>query len=86
VSFLTRHDGHFLCRCVLDEQVEWTPISEEERERRTTRYRRARDKAIVKMPPHARALLGAEWDHAGDRAFKNGDAEVRGDGEVRVRR
>jgi SAM-dependent methyltransferase len=86
VSFLTRHDGHFLCLCTLDEHAEWTPMSEKELGRRTTRYLQARDAAIVKMPPHARALVGSEWDRAVDRAFKNGRAEVREDGEVRVRR
>jgi SAM-dependent methyltransferase len=86
VSFLTRHEGDFLCLCTADEHVEWTPMSDKELERRRTRYLRARDAAIVMMPPHARTLVGAEWDGSVDRAFKGGFAEVREDGQVHFRR
>jgi SAM-dependent methyltransferase len=86
VTFLTRHEGQFVCLCSYDEQVQWTPMSSKELERRSTRYSRARDAAIVMMPIHARARIGTEWDRSVDRAFKGGYAEVREDGQVRFRR
>jgi SAM-dependent methyltransferase len=87
VTFLTRHAGTFLCLSrVEQEPVDWMPMDTRELERRRARYSQARDAAILMLPPDARARLGAEADHAIDRALVSGLAELDTQGRPRLRR
>jgi SAM-dependent methyltransferase len=86
VLFLHRYQGEFVCLCRPSASSDWPQMPAKERERRVAAHRRARDGAVLMLPPRARARFGDEWDAITDRAFAAGIAEIGEDGEVRVRR
>lgn len=87
VRFVARHEGNFVC---LAQKAaagqEWTGMDTPERGERVRAYSRARDAAVLMLPPHARRHFADEWDRTVDRAFAAGIAEVGEDGRPRARK
>ncbi len=87
VTFLTRHDGTFLCLSRMEaEPVTSPPMEARELERRRERYARARDVAILMMPAETRARLGPEAEDVVARGLASGLAELDTQGRPRLRR
>ena len=87
VVLLSRYEGEFVCLCRMEASPDQAVrMSDKERERRLRNYGRARDAAILMLPPHRRVLFADEWEAVADRAFAAGIAEVGERGQVRVRR
>jgi SAM-dependent methyltransferase len=87
VTFQTRYDGSHLCLARVESGASaLVPIGTKQLERRRRAHLRARDAAILMVPPHARSRVAAEWSDAADRACALGIEEVREDGQLRVRR
>ena len=86
VRFLTRYNGSFLCLAAVQPGTEPALLSAADLERRRAAHLRARDASILMVPPHVRSRVAGEWDAAAARAVSAGIAEIREDGQLRVRR
>jgi hypothetical protein len=84
--FQTHHEGNIICLARVAAGETAARMPEAELESRRTAYLRARDAAILMLPPAARARVEKEWPIVIDRALKTGVAELSVSGEIRVRR
>ena len=85
--FQTHHDGNIICLARVAGAGDIAArMPEAELESRRAAYLRARDAAILMLPPAARARVEKEWPVVIDRALKTGVAELSVSGEIRVRR
>lgn len=85
VIFQHRYQGEFVCLCRVTRGAR-CPMSSKERDRRVALHQRARDAAVLMLPPATRQRFAAEWDAITERAFAAGMAEIGEDGDVRARR
>jgi SAM-dependent methyltransferase len=69
-----------------ERQVLFVPMTASECETRISRYRVARDLAILRIPARLRPLFADEWDQVVERALLTGIATLTPDGHLRVRR
>ncbi|MGE0443859.1 MAG: methyltransferase domain-containing protein [Vicinamibacterales bacterium] len=86
VVFLHRYQGEFVCLCRLSSAPGWPRMPAKEREKRVAAHQRARDAAVLMLPPRPRQRFAGEWEAITERAFAAGIAEIGEDGEARVRR
>ena len=84
--FQTHHDGNIICLARAAAASEPARMPAAELESRRAAYLRARDAAILMLPPAARTRVKQEWPIVIDRALKEGVAELSAGGEIRVRR
>jgi hypothetical protein len=84
--FQTHHEGNIICLARIAAGREPARMPAAELEARRTAYLRARDAAILMLPPAARTRVKQEWPIVIDRALKQGVAELSASGEIRVRR
>jgi hypothetical protein len=59
-------------------------MPDEERERRTHAYQKARDIAILRLPDRLRGHFAAEWDAVVERAVSTGLADFDERGRLRL--
>jgi hypothetical protein len=64
--------------------IDWSPMTDGERARRVSAYRRAYDVAVLKMPEHARWRVAHEWDAVVRRALDAGIATLTKQGQVKL--
>ena len=83
--FQTHHEGNIIC-LARSASTEPARMPAAELESRRAAYLRARDAAILMLPPAARSRVKREWPIVIDRALKEGIAELSASGEIRVRR
>jgi hypothetical protein len=84
--FQTHHEGNIICLARAAGASEPARMPAAELESRRIAYLRARDAAILMLPPAARSRVKQEWPTVIDRALKEGVAELSAGGEIRVRR
>lgn len=83
--FVTHERGNLVVLArPAERRVAFVPMSDEDRERRLSKYRQARDLAIARVPAHVRPRFADEWEQVVERIFKAGLAEMAPDGRIRV--
>jgi SAM-dependent methyltransferase len=84
-TFVSHLSGRLLALAsAADGDTAWTPISKKERQKRAAAYQRARDLAILRLPPNLRHLFHAEWDAVVERAVVAGAADYDERGHLRI--
>lgn len=84
VTFLTARDSNHLCLArAVEGPVAWTPLTAAQVEARVGRYRRARDRGIVKLPEAVRGRLAGEWNGAVERGLAAGDLDFDEKGHLK---
>ena len=83
--FITHHIGNLIAlgRKTTESRV-WPRMSEEERDRRTKAYQKARDVAILRLPDRLRGHFADEWDSIVERAVAAGVADFDDGGRLRL--
>jgi hypothetical protein len=84
--FQTHHEGNIICLARAAATSEPARMPAAELASRRAAYLRARDAAILMLPPAARTRVTQEWPMVIDRALKEGIAELSPGGDIRVRR
>ena len=82
--FLVRRDLAHACLAQLSPEVRMTPLTDAPRNRRIERYRKAYDRAVLKLDERLRARVGDEWPGIVAHAVASGVAEFDKDGRLRL--
>jgi SAM-dependent methyltransferase len=82
--FITHHFGNLIALAKAAPDVRWTRMPADERQRRITAYRNARDRAILKLPDHLRWRFAGEWDAVVERTVASGRANFDDRGKLRL--
>jgi SAM-dependent methyltransferase len=83
--FVTHHGGNLIALGRKTSTLQpWRRMPDEERERRTHAYQKARDIAILRLPDRLRGHFAAEWDAVVERAVSTGLADFDERGRLRL--
>ena len=82
--FLMRRHLVNACLARLDEEVRMKPLTAAARNKRIERYRKAYDRAVLKLDDRLRARVGDEWSQIVAHAVASGVAEFDKDGRLRL--
>jgi len=83
VVFLKRRNLNHMCLARRSD-AGWTPMTEQERTSRIRAYRRARDRAVIGLPPEYRGRFAEEWSDVVARGVAEGLAEFDADGKLKL--
>jgi len=85
VVHIRRDGGNFSCLArKVDGPAAWTPMSEDQRCRRLTLYRRAYEMAVLLLPDYARPRFAARWPKVLESARSRGIVGEDAQGRLRV--
>lgn len=83
VAFLKRRNYTHMCLARRG-SPDWAPMTEKERTDRVRAYQRARDRAVIQLPPDLRGRFADEWPDLVARSVAEGLAEFDEKGRLRV--
>lgn len=86
-AFVTAGHGGYIVLAARSERDDlFVPMTEAERQARVSRYRTARDLAILRLSPRLRSHFAAEWEQVVERVMLAGVADLTPEGHLRIRR
>lgn len=83
VVFLKRRNLNHMC-LARRSAAGWTPMTDKERTSRIRAYQRARDRAVIGLPPEYRGRFASEWPEVIARGVAEGLAEFDADGKLKL--
>jgi hypothetical protein len=84
-TFVSHLNGRLLALASTgDGETPFARMSKKERQKRVAAYQRARDLAILRLPPNLRHLFRSEWDAVVERAVIAGSADYDERGHLRI--